>query len=183
MPFEKNKFGVVQYPKGDVRRLFVLLAAIDQLERPTLATLRDFTGYLKGNIDPDVTKICTQLGVQIIKEGPIYRIVDWGRIVIREGVHLVLKNDVSMSKLTKVVPIGLTEQDKMILNVLNTEHGSASGQIAKKVAFNLSENPRVHAAGIRSRLMELERKGFVKHLNNEKPVTWVKIAVPGANRK
>ena len=35
MSFARNQFGVPQYPEHDARRLFVLLSAIDLLERPT----------------------------------------------------------------------------------------------------------------------------------------------------
>lgn len=95
MSLTKNKHGVVQYPKGDVRRLFVLLASIDKLERPTLTSLAEFTGHSKGNIDHDVQKICEQLCVKIVKDGPVYSIVDWGDIVKKTGVKRALKEEVT----------------------------------------------------------------------------------------
>lgn len=101
MSLTKNKHGVVQYPKGDVRRLFVLLASIDKLERPTMTTLAEFTGHSKGNIDHDVQKISEQLSVKIVKDGPVYRIVDWGDIVKKTGVKRVFKGeDIDIESLT-----------------------------------------------------------------------------------
>ncbi|MFC3110896.1 hypothetical protein ACFQAT_28620 [Undibacterium arcticum] len=70
--YQQNEYGVVQYPKGDARRLFVLLAAIDYLERPTLTTLTKFTGHNKGTITADVDKLRDQFGVEIHKDGPVY---------------------------------------------------------------------------------------------------------------
>ena len=39
MNYPKNHFGVPQYPENDARRLFVLLSAIDLLERPTVSAV------------------------------------------------------------------------------------------------------------------------------------------------
>lgn len=91
MTLTVNENGVPQYGKGDIRRLFVLLAAIDQLERPTLVNLVNLTGHNKGTIAVDIEKIGVQLGVVIAKNGPIYRIEDWGAILKKIGVKKHLK--------------------------------------------------------------------------------------------
>lgn len=85
-----NAHGVPQYPKADARRLFVLLAAIDLLERPTLTSLAEFTGHNKGTIDADVAKLAEQYGVKIFKAGPVYGIEAWGDILRKSGVKKVL---------------------------------------------------------------------------------------------
>lgn len=88
---EMNAHGVPQYPKADARRLFVLLAAIDKLERPTLTSLADYTGHNKGTIDADVAKLIEQYGVAIVKTGPVYDIESWGEILKKNGVKKVLQ--------------------------------------------------------------------------------------------
>jgi hypothetical protein len=83
---ETNDYGVPQYPKGDARRLFVLLAAIDYLERPTLTTLAAYTGHNKGTIDADVVKLNEQFGVVIEREGPVFVLRSWGDVLKKGGV-------------------------------------------------------------------------------------------------
>lgn len=78
---------LIEYPKGDVRRLFVLLAAIDVLPRPTLTSLAAFTGHNKGTIDPDVQKLRDQFGVDIVRDGPIFSVRSWGLILKKQGVR------------------------------------------------------------------------------------------------
>lgn len=82
----KNVDDVMQYPKGDVRRWFVLLTAIDILVSPTLVNLAAFTGHNKGTIPADVEKIREQLKVDIRKIGAKYIIEDWGPILKKNGV-------------------------------------------------------------------------------------------------
>lgn len=82
----KNHRGVTQYPKADARRLFVLLAAIDTLARPTIMTLSDYTGHNKGTVDRDVAKLNTQYGVQIVKAGAVFSIESWGSLLHRTQV-------------------------------------------------------------------------------------------------
>lgn len=86
----KNKHGVPQYPKADARRLFVLLAAVDYLERPTLTTLTDFTGHNKGTIDSDIAKLNEQFGVSIQKEDAVYRVESWGDLLKKGAVKKFL---------------------------------------------------------------------------------------------
>jgi hypothetical protein len=81
-----------QFPKGDARRLFSLLAAIDALERPTLTTLAEFTGHNKGTIPADVEKLCEQYGVEIVKNGAVFRLVSWGEVLKKTGVKNIIKS-------------------------------------------------------------------------------------------
>jgi hypothetical protein len=92
MTFDKNEFGVVQYPPDDIRRLFVLLAALDLLERPTLVTICDLTGLDTETIDDDIERLREQFGVQIFKLGSVYRIESWGDVLKKSGVVKRLKN-------------------------------------------------------------------------------------------
>lgn len=86
-PLMQNEHGVPQYPKSDARRLFVLLAAIERLPRPTLTTLAAYTGHNKGTIHRDIVKLAEQYGVKIVKTGPVYRLSDWGPILSPSGIR------------------------------------------------------------------------------------------------
>lgn len=84
--YDKNEHGIVQYPKGDARRLMVLVAAIDIMERPTLNSIARYTSWNKGSVFRDIDKVQRELGVTIEKNGPVYSIQAWGDRVNREGV-------------------------------------------------------------------------------------------------
>ena len=91
MPFKKNEFGVPQYPEHDVRRLFVLLSAIDLLERPTISAIADLTSHDRDTIEDDLQKLQEQFGVVLHKAGAVYRIESWGEVLKKEGVQKYLK--------------------------------------------------------------------------------------------
>jgi len=91
MSFAKSQFGVPQYPESDARRLFVLLAAIDLLERATLSAIADLTGHDRDTIDADILKLREQYGVTLHKSGEIYRIASWGEVLKKNGVKKYLK--------------------------------------------------------------------------------------------
>lgn len=91
MEFEVNEYGVPQYPRSDARKLLVLLAAIDLLEKPTLVTLTRFTGQNKGTINADVERLREQFGVQIDKDGAVYSIRSWGEVLKKGGVKKCLR--------------------------------------------------------------------------------------------
>jgi len=79
---KRNAHGVPQYPKGHAGRLLVALAAVATLERPTSSAVAELTGLSKGNIDKMVLADSrSQFGVIVEKEGPIYRISDWGNVL------------------------------------------------------------------------------------------------------
>lgn len=84
--FPRNENNVIQYPKNDPRRLFVLLHAIETLDRPTITTISAYTGLNKGLIDAHVNNLNEFYGVSITKNGPVYNIESWGNILNREGV-------------------------------------------------------------------------------------------------
>lgn len=89
--YPRNAHGVIQYPKGDARRLFVLIAAIDELEKPTLTSLAEFTGWNKGSIDRDIPGIETQYGVVIEKSDAVFSIKDWGKLLNKNEVKKILR--------------------------------------------------------------------------------------------
>lgn len=91
MIFGINQFGVTQYPDDDARRLFVLLSAIDLLERPTASAIADLTSLDKERIDDDIAKLREQYGVMLQKVGDVYRIESWGEVLRKSGVKKYLK--------------------------------------------------------------------------------------------
>lgn len=91
MDLIRNQFGVPQYPADDVRRLFVLLAAIDLLERPTQSAVADLTGHPREAIDVDVQRLREEFGVNLHKVGDVYHIESWGEILKQRGVCAHLK--------------------------------------------------------------------------------------------
>lgn len=91
--FPTNENKVIQYPKNDPRRLFVLLYAIETLDRPTLTTIAEYTGLNKGVIDGHVKNLNEFYGVTIDKVGPVYAIASWGDILNKEGVTRCVHGD------------------------------------------------------------------------------------------
>ena len=91
MDWIPNQFGVPQYPQGDARKLFVLLAAIDLLERPTQTAIADLSGHPREPIDADVARLREEFGVHLHKVGDIYHIESWGDVLKQRGVVRHLK--------------------------------------------------------------------------------------------
>lgn len=91
MSYPKNQFGVTQYPLNDARRLFILLAAVDLLERPTASALTDLTGSTREQIDADLIRLREEFGVLLHKVGDIYHIESWGEVLRKSGVKDFLK--------------------------------------------------------------------------------------------
>lgn len=78
------------YPKGHAGRLLATLAAINKLDRPTAQSVAQLTGLQKGNTDSYVAALNDQYGTRIIKEGSVYRLEDWGRVLKASGVMAYL---------------------------------------------------------------------------------------------
>ena len=91
MTYPKNDFGVPQYPAHDARRLFVLLSAIDLLERPTLSAIADLTSHDRDAIEADVQRLREEFGVVLHKVGEIYHIESWGDVLKKNGIKRFLK--------------------------------------------------------------------------------------------
>ena len=77
-----------KFPRGDVRRLLLVLAAIDALgDQATIVQISETTGINKGQIATMVEQAREQLGMHIDKAGPVYRIRRWGKLVNPDGVR------------------------------------------------------------------------------------------------
>ena len=81
---------VVNYPKGDLRRMLSVLAAIDATPDATLVKVVARTGLDKKTVTNLVAQACEQAGVKISKVGPVYTLEDWGPIIKRAGAKMAL---------------------------------------------------------------------------------------------
>jgi len=79
-----------QYPKGDLRRMLTVLAAIDSVSPPTLVKIAERTGIDKKTITNLIEQARSQAGVVITKSGPSYQIDDWGPVLKEEGALMCL---------------------------------------------------------------------------------------------
>jgi len=92
MTSTKNQFGVPQYPENDARRLFVLLAAINLLERPTVSAIADLTSLPREAIEIGIRVLQQQYGIQLIRMGEVYRVESWGDVLNKDGVMRHLRD-------------------------------------------------------------------------------------------
>lgn len=78
------------YPKGDLRRMLAVLAAIDSLDNPTLVRIVARTGIDKKTVTHLIEQARVQAGVEIDKNGPVYQLVEWGPVIKKTGAKLAL---------------------------------------------------------------------------------------------
>lgn len=81
---------VVTYPKGDLRRMLSVLAAIDTIPNASLVKIAERTGIDKKTVINLIGQAGDQAGVQVTKTGPVYTLEDWGPIIKRAGAKMVL---------------------------------------------------------------------------------------------
>lgn len=87
------------YPKGDLRRMLCVLAAIDTLENPTLVRIADRTGIDKKTVTYLIEQARVQAGVEIEKNGPVYKLVNWGPVIKKAGAKLALTGVLNAPKI------------------------------------------------------------------------------------
>lgn len=67
--------------------------------------------------------------------------------------------------------------DIKILRALDERGGSTTGQVSVEVFPDPGDGGRQRmSAHVRRRLAELQRQGFVRHLDDQKPVCWCRTA-------
>jgi len=79
-----------QYPKGDLRRMLVVLGAIDELDVATLVRIAERTGLDKKTITNLIDQARVQAGVTVDKTEAVYSIRAWGPVINREGALIYL---------------------------------------------------------------------------------------------
>lgn len=78
------------YPKGDLRRMLCVLAAIDSLDNPTLVRIVERTGIDKKTVTHLIEQARVQASVEIEKNGPLYKLIKWGPVIKKEGAKKAL---------------------------------------------------------------------------------------------
>ena len=79
-----------KYPKGDLRRMLCVLAALDDSET-TLVQIARRTGLDKKTVQNLLFQAGAQAGVVIVKDGPSYAVADWGPVIKSSGARKALQ--------------------------------------------------------------------------------------------
>jgi len=88
-----------QYPKGDLRRMLAVLAAIDTPQGSSLVRIAADTGLDKKTVTSMIEQARVQADVSIEKDGAIYRVTDWGRVIKKSGARLALTGALNAPKI------------------------------------------------------------------------------------
>lgn len=89
------------FPKGDARRYFVVLLAIDTM-KPGEATIHRVStaiGCTRAEAQRAVHAMVEQFAVCIDRDGPVYSITSWG--VLKKG---------ELAKLVSSLPVGVNDK-------------------------------------------------------------------------
>jgi DNA-binding IclR family transcriptional regulator len=87
------------YPKGDLRRMLVVLAAIAELRpRATVVRIALRTGLDRHTVSGLIDQAIEQAGVKIAKNGSSYRITAWGLVIRRDGAKAALNLPVRIKR-------------------------------------------------------------------------------------
>lgn len=78
------------YLQRDFRRVLSVLGAIDTLEHPSLYQIAKATKLANKSVSTAIELAKIQAGVEIQKDGVLYRIIDWGPAINRSGAILAL---------------------------------------------------------------------------------------------
>lgn len=78
------------YPKGDLRRMLMVLGAIQEAGGATLVQLVKRTGLDKKTVSDLIVKAQEQAGVHVLKEGSKYSIESLGPVFKASGCKLAL---------------------------------------------------------------------------------------------
>ncbi|WP_233177135.1 hypothetical protein [Ralstonia sp. ASV6] len=93
----RDEFEVPQYPRGDLRQMLAVLAAIDIIKDATLVAIVARTGVDRKSVTQLVQQAVEQAGVRIEKCGAVYRLADWGPVFKRSGARKALEGSLISS--------------------------------------------------------------------------------------
>lgn len=68
----------------------------------------------------------------------------------------------------------LTDWHQKVLAQLDTDGGFTTGQVADRINPMFGHSRRTHSSAVRTWLLELKAAGFVREMDEQKPVCWVK---------
>ena len=78
--------------------------------------------------------------------------------------------------------IRLRQREREALAALTEDAGFTTGQVAKRVP-NGHHNGHIHSAWVRGDLLEMEKLGLVRRLDDQKPGCWCRTAAGTAALK
>ncbi|AZM87067.1 hypothetical protein EIP87_34195 (plasmid) [Pseudomonas aeruginosa] len=90
----------VNYPKGDLRRMLAVLAAIEGMRDATLVKIAARTGIDKKTVTNLIAQAGEQAHVLIDKNGPVYSIADWGPVLKKAGAKMALTGALNAPNMT-----------------------------------------------------------------------------------
>lgn len=88
------------YPKGDLRRMLLVLGAIDATPEATLVKIVARTGLDKKTVTNLIQHATEQAHVSIEKSGPVYAITDWGPVIKKTGAKMALTGALNAPTMT-----------------------------------------------------------------------------------
>ena len=85
---------MTQFLRSDLRRLWLILGAVDALERPTLTTIVQALKMPKPTVNDALKKLMSDQvpDLKIVKNGPVYEIHEWGGFITKAGVRKFYNN-------------------------------------------------------------------------------------------
>lgn len=94
----------IYYRKGDLRRMLLVLGAIDAIRDATLVKVATRTGLDKKTVSNLIHQAAEQAHVCIEKAGPVYAITDWGPIIKRTGAKKALTGALNAPNMVALKP-------------------------------------------------------------------------------
>lgn len=88
----------MRYPKGDLRRMLAVLAAIDLIPDASLVKIAARTGLDKKTVTHLVEQAREQAGVIVTKTGPVYALESWGPVIQRSGALQALQGAIEAAE-------------------------------------------------------------------------------------
>jgi hypothetical protein len=85
----------MSYPKGDLRRMLAVIAAVEAIPQATLVKIAALTGLDKKSVTHQIAEAGKQAEVTIIKEGPVYTLKDWGPYINPVGARDTLTGGIN----------------------------------------------------------------------------------------
>ena len=81
------------FPKGNLNRVWLVLGALDALEKPTLVNITNAIGMPKASVNDVLIKLIDGqvAGVTVEKVNTEYKIIEW--VSLKKGVKKIYKNN------------------------------------------------------------------------------------------
>ena len=88
------------FPKGNLNRVWLVLGALDALDKPTLVNITKATGMAKSSVNDELIKLVEgqAAGVSVEKIGTQYKVTEW--LDIRKEVNKIYTNNACKVGLT-----------------------------------------------------------------------------------